>query len=152
MCVKVKPVQYSGDEKHIHKQTSRQRLLLQCSPSTTSGTTVAYTTSTPPLASTMAPDTSTFAQSNTWRIGGGEVRDVVETLIQTIWREVEGVGLPKSFQVMTYNEAMTRVSWLYINCRNHIVINAGFSLDQINPIPVLALRSANGVSYAQLAS
>ncbi|KAF8076161.1 tRNA synthetases class II-domain-containing protein [Lyophyllum atratum] len=46
--------------------------------------------------------------SNVWRIGGGEVRDVVETLIQSIWKQVEDVALPKSFNVMTYNEAMTR--------------------------------------------
>ncbi|KAG5646419.1 hypothetical protein DXG03_003469 [Asterophora parasitica] len=46
--------------------------------------------------------------TDVWRIGGGEVRDVVETLIQSIWDKVEGVSLLKSFKVMTYNEAMTR--------------------------------------------
>ncbi|KAG6833783.1 hypothetical protein H0H87_001215 [Tephrocybe sp. NHM501043] len=52
-----------------------------------------------------SPDT-TFP--TTWRIGGSEVRDVVENLIQRIWEKVEGVTLPKVFKVMTYNEAMTR--------------------------------------------
>ncbi|GLB33583.1 putative tRNA synthetases class II (D, K and N) [Lyophyllum shimeji] len=46
--------------------------------------------------------------TNVWRIGGEEVRDVVETLIRNIWEKVEGVSLPKGFEVMTYNEAMTR--------------------------------------------
>ncbi|KAH7930300.1 hypothetical protein BV22DRAFT_1140177 [Leucogyrophana mollusca] len=50
---------------------------------------------------------STF-QSDQWRIGGHEVRDTMETLIQKIWQEVEGVCLPSPFKVMTYNEAMTR--------------------------------------------
>ncbi|KAG6911637.1 hypothetical protein DXG01_007887 [Tephrocybe rancida] len=46
--------------------------------------------------------------TDVWRIGGGEVRDVVETLIQEIWQKVEGISLPNNFKVMTYNEAMTR--------------------------------------------
>ncbi|KAF5388193.1 hypothetical protein D9615_000192 [Tricholomella constricta] len=46
--------------------------------------------------------------TNVWRIGGGEVRDVVETLLRRIWEKIEGVSLPKGFKVMTYNEAMTR--------------------------------------------
>ncbi|RDB23225.1 Aspartate--tRNA ligase, mitochondrial [Hypsizygus marmoreus] len=53
-------------------------------------------------------EASASADSDIWRIGGAEVRDVVETLIRTIWEKVEGVALPKRFQVMTYNEAMTR--------------------------------------------
>ncbi|KAF9468951.1 hypothetical protein BDZ94DRAFT_1304095 [Collybia nuda] len=54
------------------------------------------------------PDLVTSMQSNDWRIGGSEVRDVVEKLVQTIWKRVEGLDLPKGFKVMTYNEAMTR--------------------------------------------
>ncbi|KAG5730000.1 Aspartyl-tRNA synthetase [Termitomyces sp. T112] len=46
--------------------------------------------------------------SNVWRIGGSEVRDMVETLIQQIWQQVEGISLPSNFPVMTYHEAMTR--------------------------------------------
>ncbi|KAG6890943.1 hypothetical protein C0995_000900 [Termitomyces sp. Mi166 len=46
---------------------------------------------------------------NTWRIGGSEVRGVVETLIQQIWQKIEGISLPSSFKVMTYHEAMTRI-------------------------------------------
>ncbi|PFH52689.1 hypothetical protein AMATHDRAFT_74143 [Amanita thiersii Skay4041] len=43
-----------------------------------------------------------------WRIGGTEVRDVVERLIRTIWLEIEGIQLSDSFRVMSYYEAMTR--------------------------------------------
>ncbi|KAJ7638608.1 tRNA synthetases class II-domain-containing protein [Roridomyces roridus] len=44
--------------------------------------------------------------SDGWRIGGTEVRDVVETLIRKIWQDVEGVPLPPRFKVMTYDNAM----------------------------------------------
>ena len=43
-----------------------------------------------------------------WRIGGTEVRDVVEKIIRKIWLRVEGVELEERFQVMTYNEAMSK--------------------------------------------
>ncbi|KIY49584.1 hypothetical protein FISHEDRAFT_41643, partial [Fistulina hepatica ATCC 64428] len=46
----------------------------------------------------------------TWRIGGSQVRSVVEDLVRNIWKEVEGVTLPEHFRVMSYAEAMTRVS------------------------------------------
>ncbi|KAJ7699863.1 tRNA synthetases class II-domain-containing protein [Mycena rosella] len=49
---------------------------------------------------------STSAISNVWRIGGTEVRDVIETLIRKIWQDVEGIELPSNFKVMTYYEAM----------------------------------------------
>jgi aspartyl-tRNA synthetase len=52
----------------------------------------------------------TSMQPDGWRIGGREVRDIVETLVRTIWQEVEGVVLPECFSVMTYHEAMSRVS------------------------------------------
>lgn len=45
--------------------------------------------------------------SHSWRIGGGEVRDIVETLIMKIWNVVKGVQLAAPFRVMTYNEAMS---------------------------------------------
>lgn len=48
-----------------------------------------------------------------WRIGGHEVRDIVEDLIRKIWQDIEGVSLPDRFRVMTYHDAMTRVSGLY---------------------------------------
>lgn len=44
-----------------------------------------------------------------WRIGGYEVRQVIEKLIQRIWLEVENIELP-TIKVMTYQEAMARVS------------------------------------------
>lgn len=44
-----------------------------------------------------------------WRIGGGEVRDVAEELVRTIWKDIQGIDLPEAFNVMTYHEAMTRV-------------------------------------------
>jgi aspartyl-tRNA synthetase len=43
---------------------------------------------------------------STWRIGGGEVREVTEGLVKKIWKEVEGVDLPGWFQVMPYEVAM----------------------------------------------
>lgn len=59
-----------------------------------------------------------------WRIGGQEVRQVVEKLIRRIWYEVENVELPP-IKVMTYQEAMARVSWFQllvsvINCLNAV--------------------------------
>lgn len=47
---------------------------------------------------------------STWRIGGSEVREVVEGLIKKVWKEVEGVDLPGWFQVMPYDVAMDVVS------------------------------------------
>ncbi|KAJ6510026.1 tRNA synthetases class II-domain-containing protein [Mycena vitilis] len=44
--------------------------------------------------------------SDVWRMGGSEVRDVIETLIRKIWRDVEEIDLPQNFKVMTYFEAM----------------------------------------------
>ncbi|KAJ3563009.1 hypothetical protein NP233_g9220 [Leucocoprinus birnbaumii] len=46
--------------------------------------------------------------SDEWRIGGSEVRQVVESLIRKIWLQMEGITLPDQFRVMTYREAMTR--------------------------------------------
>ncbi|KAN0097690.1 tRNA synthetases class II (D, K and N) domain containing protein [Tylopilus felleus] len=43
-----------------------------------------------------------------WKIGGLEVRAVIESLIGNIWNQVEGVRLPSSFNVMTYPQAMAR--------------------------------------------
>ncbi|KAI0002982.1 tRNA synthetases class II-domain-containing protein [Russula compacta] len=43
-----------------------------------------------------------------WRIGGHEVRDVVEDLMRTIWAQIEKTSLPDRFNVMTYHEAMCR--------------------------------------------
>ncbi|KAF9221899.1 hypothetical protein BS17DRAFT_784138 [Gyrodon lividus] len=48
------------------------------------------------------------SENDGWRIGGHEVRAVIESLIGNIWQQVEGTCLPSSFRVMTYNEAMTR--------------------------------------------
>lgn len=43
-----------------------------------------------------------------WRIGGHEVRDVVESIIGKIWKKVENVELEDRFRVMTYAEAMAK--------------------------------------------
>jgi len=43
-----------------------------------------------------------------WRIGGHEVRDVVEHLIKSVWFQMENASLPDRFPVMTYHEAMLR--------------------------------------------
>jgi aspartyl-tRNA synthetase len=48
-----------------------------------------------------------------WKIGGKEVRRVVEGLMGTIWKQVEGIdvlGPNGEFGVMSYQEAMERVS------------------------------------------
>lgn len=58
-----------------------------------------------------SPATSEF--SDEWRIGGAEVRHVVESLIRKIWLQMEGITLSDQFKVMTYREAMTRVSPFY---------------------------------------
>ncbi|KAJ7937263.1 hypothetical protein B0H13DRAFT_2302978 [Mycena leptocephala] len=50
--------------------------------------------------------TSNSARSNVWRIGGTEVRDVIETLVRQIWQDIEGIELAQKFKVMTYYEAM----------------------------------------------
>lgn len=43
---------------------------------------------------------------STWRIGGGEVRELVEGLVKRIWKEFKGVALPGWFRVMPYDVAM----------------------------------------------
>ncbi|KZT12950.1 uncharacterized protein LAESUDRAFT_22275 [Laetiporus sulphureus 93-53] len=45
---------------------------------------------------------------DSWRIGGHEVRDIVERLVRRVWLEVEGVELPAKFNVTTYDTAMGR--------------------------------------------
>ncbi|KAG8862619.1 hypothetical protein FRB96_001178 [Tulasnella sp. 330] len=45
---------------------------------------------------------------DSWRIGGSEVRDVVEALVRATWKTALGVVLPEQFPVMTYREAMNR--------------------------------------------
>ena len=45
-----------------------------------------------------------------WRIGGCEVRNVVEDLIRAIWMQMEKKSLPDRFNVMTYHDAICRVS------------------------------------------
>ncbi|KAI0773883.1 hypothetical protein C8Q74DRAFT_791548 [Fomes fomentarius] len=54
------------------------------------------------------PSASAPTSEGPWRIGGREVRDVVENIIRRIWHKVEGVDLEREFRVMTYNEAMSR--------------------------------------------
>ncbi|KAJ7368073.1 tRNA synthetases class II-domain-containing protein [Mycena albidolilacea] len=49
---------------------------------------------------------NTAIRSNAWRIGGTEVRDVIESLIRKIWQDIEGIQLPSKFKVMTYHDAM----------------------------------------------
>ncbi|KAI0786332.1 tRNA synthetases class II-domain-containing protein [Abortiporus biennis] len=56
-----------------------------------------------------SPDTTQLPRfTEEWRIGGREVKDIIENLIRTIWYEVEGIELPKSFKIMSYEEAMCR--------------------------------------------
>jgi len=53
---------------------------------------------------------NTNLEGDPWRIGGHEVRDIVEDLVRAIWMEMEKISLPDRFNVMTYHEAMCRVS------------------------------------------
>lgn len=53
---------------------------------------------------------SSDAAKDGWRIGGIEVRQIIEKIIRKIWQDVEGVELSPEFLVMTYQEAMTRVN------------------------------------------
>lgn len=53
-----------------------------------------------------------------WRVGGGQIRDVVESLISRIWSTIEGVELSLPFPVLTYHEAMTRVSFYPLGNRH----------------------------------
>lgn len=76
-----------------------------------------------------------------WRIGGHEVRAVIESLIGKIWLQVEGIRLPRSFKVMTYAEAMARVSALDLFvCLSSLPF---YSMDQINPTRALPWRCYN---------
>ncbi|KAL7409004.1 tRNA synthetases class II-domain-containing protein [Mrakia frigida] len=50
-------------------------------------------------------------ESDGWRIGGGEVRKVVEGMVGKIWKEVKGedvLGKEGRFRVLKYREAMER--------------------------------------------
>ncbi|EGO01732.1 hypothetical protein SERLA73DRAFT_48521, partial [Serpula lacrymans var. lacrymans S7.3] len=53
-----------------------------------------------------APATS--PNSNQWRIGGTQLRTVIQSLLHTIWHDLEAYPLPHSFPVITYHEAMSR--------------------------------------------
>ncbi|KAJ4472263.1 hypothetical protein J3R30DRAFT_3380036 [Lentinula aciculospora] len=61
-----------------------------------------------PMGPISTSPSSTSRCSGNWRIGGSDVRVVVETIIKKIWKKFENVDLPSCFPVMTYNEAMTR--------------------------------------------
>lgn len=61
-----------------------------------------------------APDALTLVGSDKWRIGGSEVRNVVENIIRKVWLQMEDISLEDSFRVMTYHNAMTRVSGLLL--------------------------------------
>jgi aspartyl-tRNA synthetase len=84
------------------------------------------------------PETS----SDGWRIGGQEVRRVVEKLIRRIWLEVENVELPP-IQVMTYQEAMARVSGIMFPI-SIIIISIQFGSDK--PDTRFGLE-VGGISY-----
>jgi aspartyl-tRNA synthetase len=48
-------------------------------------------------------------ESQRWRIGGYEIKEVTEQVIRQIWKQVENIDLPE-IPVMTYREVMARVS------------------------------------------
>ncbi|KAK0191212.1 tRNA synthetases class II-domain-containing protein [Armillaria mellea] len=53
-------------------------------------------------------DTTASPSTDVWRMGGVEVRDIIETIIKKIWHQFKAVTLPDSFKVMTYFDAMNR--------------------------------------------
>jgi aspartyl-tRNA synthetase len=53
---------------------------------------------------------NSHADRDGWRIGGLEVRRVVEKFLRHLWREILCTDLPSEFPVMTYQDAMTRVA------------------------------------------
>ncbi|SJL01730.1 related to aspartate--tRNA ligase, mitochondrial [Armillaria ostoyae] len=53
-------------------------------------------------------DTTASPSTDAWRMGGVEVRDIIETIIKKIWHQFKGVTLPDRFKVMTYFDAMNR--------------------------------------------
>lgn len=50
-----------------------------------------------------------------WRIGGREVKHVVEGLVGKIWKDVLGVDVGEKFRVMRYADAMAKVRWLVLH-------------------------------------
>ncbi|KAG7448970.1 uncharacterized protein BT62DRAFT_985392 [Guyanagaster necrorhizus] len=53
-------------------------------------------------------DTTASPSSDAWRMGGVEVRNIIETIVKDIWQQFKGVTLPNRFKVMTYFDAMRR--------------------------------------------
>jgi len=45
---------------------------------------------------------------NGWRIGGGQIRDAVEGMVQRVFTQ-EGIELPQRVPVMKYQDAMATV-------------------------------------------
>jgi aspartyl-tRNA synthetase len=76
-----------------------------------------------------------------WRIGGLEVRRVIEKLIKQIWHQMENTELPE-IKVMTYQEAMARVRVVLslIPIQINSTPSPTFSLVQISQIHDSALR------------
>lgn len=82
---------------------------------------------------TWKPDDASLERG--WRIGGTEVRDSVERLIQNTWRKALDIDLSTRFDVMTYQDAMAKASlysraWKF----NHTDSSRYISTGQISPI------------------
>jgi lysyl-tRNA synthetase class II len=74
-----------------------------------------------------------------WRIGGREVKNVVEGLVERIWKGVKGVELDEQFRVVRYAEAMAKV------CKcdsigSRCILTGDCSMAQINRTRGLALK------------
>ncbi|KAG9048883.1 hypothetical protein FS837_011792 [Tulasnella sp. UAMH 9824] len=54
------------------------------------------------------PITGEYADEQRWRIGGTEIRNVVENIIREVWHTALGIELPSNFGVMTYRMAMEK--------------------------------------------
>ncbi|KAG8996106.1 hypothetical protein FRB90_012826 [Tulasnella sp. 427] len=66
--------------------------------------------SPPPMSQVEQPSTSSdkYFDDRRWRIGGTEIRNVVESIISQVWKTALGVELPPEFGVMTYRMAMEK--------------------------------------------
>jgi hypothetical protein len=72
-----------------------------------------------------------------WRIGGGEVREVIEHVVRNVWKEAKGLTLAERFIIMTYSEAMEKVS---PRCRFLVRHTDGNSMGATSLILGLACR------------
>ncbi|CDO74020.1 hypothetical protein BN946_scf185043.g69 [Trametes cinnabarina] len=83
-----------------------------------------------------AGESGSRSAADPWRIGGHEVRDIVETIIRRIWKKVENVDLEEQFRVMTYEEVMGRYG------SDKPDLRFGLEIQDITPYLLRSLRDS----------